>query len=228
MARELEAAAGTPVDPAALAAAHQRGEKKVEADIASAHGSGVHVTPTFFINGRRYDGPWDEISLAEVMLGSLGHRVHAAAVDFASWAPSTGVLLLLMSVLAVVAVNSPLGPGFPHFWEMPFGLEFADASFRMSLLHWVNDALLTIFLPAGGAGDQARIHGRPARQSALRRVSDRGGARGHGVAGTLYALVIPTGIWSHGWGVPMATDTAFAIALIVMLGSAFRSSCGCS
>ena len=52
-------------------------------------------TPTFFINGRRYDGPWDESSLSDAMLGSLGHRVRSAALDFASWAPSTGVLLLL-------------------------------------------------------------------------------------------------------------------------------------
>jgi NhaA family Na+:H+ antiporter len=101
-------------------------------DDVSARASGVRVTPTFFINGRRYDGPWDEGSLAEAMLGSLGHRVHSAAVDFASWAPSTGLLLLLMSVLAVLLVNSPLGPGFTAFWAAPLGIEFADTRFRMS------------------------------------------------------------------------------------------------
>ena len=47
-------------------------------------------TPTFFINGRRYDGPWDESSLSDAMLGSLGHRVRSAALDFASWAPVGG------------------------------------------------------------------------------------------------------------------------------------------
>ena len=66
----------------------------------SARDSGVLITPTFFINGRRYDGPWDESSFADAMLGSLGHRVRSAALDFASWAPSTGVLLLLASILA--------------------------------------------------------------------------------------------------------------------------------
>ena len=62
------------------------------------------------------------------MLGSLGHRVHSAAVDFASWAPSTGVLLLLMSVLAVVIVNSPLGTAFAALWETQLGLTFGDAA----------------------------------------------------------------------------------------------------
>ena len=70
------------------------------------------ITPTFFINGRRYDGAWDESSFADAMLGSLGHRVRAAALDFAGWAPSAGLLLLLATVLAVVLTNSPLGPGF--------------------------------------------------------------------------------------------------------------------
>ncbi len=89
-------------ESAEAAAARSRGEARVQRDVDSARASGVRVTPTFFINGRRYDGPWDEVSLSEAMLGSLGHRVHSAAVDFASWAPSTGVLLLLMSVLAVL------------------------------------------------------------------------------------------------------------------------------
>jgi NhaA family Na+:H+ antiporter len=72
---------GAAGDDPAAEAARARGRARVEADIASARASGVRVTPTFFINGRRYDGPWDEASLADAMLGSLGHRVHSAAVD---------------------------------------------------------------------------------------------------------------------------------------------------
>ena len=218
VARELESARGAPADPAVLATSRERGQAKVEGDIASAHGSGVHVTPTFFINGRRYDGPWDETTLAEAMLGTLGHRVHAAAVDFARWAPSTGALLLLMSIVAVIVVNSPLGPAFMRFWEMPFGLEFGVARFRMPLLHWVNDALLTVFFLLVGLEIKREFTvGRLAnpRAAAFPIAAAIGGMA---LPALLYALVIPGGIWSRGWGVPMATDTAFAIALIVMLG----------
>ncbi len=84
--------------------------RRVEADERSARDSGVLFTPTFFINGRRYDGPWDESSFADAMLGSLGHRVRAAALDFAAWAPSAGVLLLIATLLAIAFTNSPLGP----------------------------------------------------------------------------------------------------------------------
>src|SRR6187455_1395525 len=118
---------------------------RVDADVASSHASGVRYTPTFFINGLRYDGPWDEASFTDAMLGSLGHRTRVAALQFASWAPATGVILLLASLLALFATNSNLGPAFENFWQTPFGFSLGDAGFRMSLLHWVNDALLTVF-----------------------------------------------------------------------------------
>ncbi|MFO1397651.1 MAG: Na+/H+ antiporter NhaA [Burkholderiales bacterium] len=211
---DVASALGSAGDPDALA----RGEARLARDVASAHASGVRVTPTFFINGRRYDGPWDEASLADAMLGSLGHRVHSAAVDFASWAPSTGVLLLVMSVLAVLLVNSPMGHAFAHLWEVPFGFTFAEASFRMPLVHWVNDGLLTIFFLLVGLEIKREFTvGRLAnRRSAAFPIAAALG--GMAVPAALYALAIPAGAWSHGWGVPMATDTAFAIAIIVMLG----------
>src|SRR3569833_3628256 len=79
------------------------------------------------------------------MLGARGQRVRTAALSFASWAPSAGILLLLASILAMVLVNSPLGADFEAFWHTGFGFAFGETGFRMSLLHWVNDALLTIF-----------------------------------------------------------------------------------
>lgn len=212
VAQELAAAGGDE------ATARTRGEARLARDVASARASGVRVTPTFFINGRRYDGPWDEASLSEAMLGSLGHRVQSAAVDFASWAPSTGVLLLLMSVLAVLIVNSPVGHAFLHLWSVPFGFAYAEAAFRMPLVNWVNDGLLTIFFLLVGLEIKREFTvGRLAnRRSAAFPIAAALG--GMTVPAALYALVIPAGAWSHGWGVPMATDTAFAVALIVMLG----------
>jgi Na+:H+ antiporter, NhaA family len=204
----------TPEDPERAVAAIRR----VESDVASARASGVKVTPTFFINGRRYDGPWDESSLSDALLGSLGHRVRAAALDFARWAPSTGVLLLLMSVLAVALTNSTLGPGFDALWERMLGLTLGDAGFRMSLRDWVNDAVLTVFFLVVGLEIKRELtvgHLASRRAAALPIAAAIGGM----VAPVaLYALLVSSGPWAHGWGVPMATDTAFAVALVVMLG----------
>jgi NhaA family Na+:H+ antiporter len=195
-----------------------RARERVEADEASARASGVRVTPTFFINGRRYDGPWDRSSLDDAMLGTLGHRVRAAALDFASWGPSAGVLLLLATVLAILWTNSPMAAGYEAFWEMPLGLAAGDFNFAMSLRHWVNDGLLTIFFLVVGLEIKREFtvgHLATRRSAALPIAAAIGGMA---VPALIYSLVIPEGAWAHGWGVPMATDTAFAVALIVMLG----------
>lgn len=197
----------------------ERARQRVTRDIDSAQTSGVRYTPTFFINGRRYDGPWDESSFTDAMLGSLGHRVRTAALSFASWAPSAGILLLLASILAMVLVNSPLGADFEAFWHTGFGFAFGETGFRMSLLHWVNDALLTIFFLVVGLEIKREFtvgHLASRRAAALPIAAAIGGMA---VPALIYLAVIPAGPWSLGWGVPMATDTAFAVALVAMLGA---------
>lgn len=209
----------THADPAVAGVALQRARTRVEQDERSARASGVMITPTFFINGRRYDGPWDSVSFSDAMLGSLGHRFRSAALDFASWAPSTGVALLVMSILAVVLMNSPMGPAFEALWERSLGLSFGSLGFEMSLRHWINDGLLSIFFLVVGLEIKREftVGHLASRRSAALPVA--GAIGGMVVPALLYLLVIPTGQWTHGWGVPMATDTAFAVALIVMLGN---------
>ena len=199
--------------------ADERATARVQADVKSAEVSHALVTPTFFINGRRYDDPWDESSFADAMLGAPGHRLRGVALDFADWAPSAGVLLLLATILAVALTNSSLGASFTALWEQYLGLSLGGAEFRMSLLHWINDGLLMIFFLVVGLEIKREFTvGRLAsvRSGALPVAAAIGGMV---VPAVLYMLLIPAGAWSHGWGVPMATDTAFAVALIVMMGN---------
>lgn len=192
---------------------------RVNEDIDSARASGVRFTPTFFINGRRFDGPWDESSFTDAMLGSLGHRVRTAALSFASWAPSTGVLLLLTTILAIVLSNSWMAPNFAALWQTSLGLTFGRASFYMTLLHWVNDALLTLFFVVVGLEIKREFtvgHLASRRAAALPVAAAIGGMV---MPALVYLLLIPSGPWLMGWGIPMATDTAFAVALIVMMGA---------
>ncbi|MHB1327490.1 MAG: Na+/H+ antiporter NhaA [Gemmatimonadales bacterium] len=203
-------------DVAAVAAEQARA--RVDADEASARASGVRFTPTFYINGARYDGAWDESSLADAIMGKLGHRVRSAALQFASWAPSTGLLLLFATVLAIVLGNSAMGPAVERFWQMVVGLSAGAAAFQMPLLSWINDGLLTIFFFVVGLEIKREftIGSLANRRSAALPMAAAVG--GMGVPALLYAALIPAGNWSHGWGVPMATDTAFAVALIAMMG----------
>ncbi|GKS58574.1 hypothetical protein YTPLAS18_21010 [Nitrospira sp.] len=197
----------------------RRAKARVEADEASARASGVLVTPTFFINNRRYDGPWDESSVSDAMLGTLGHRVRVAALDFVSWGPSAGVLLLLSTLVALAVTNSPFGGAFETLWHRDFGFVLGEAGFRMSLRHWINDALLTIFFLVVGLEIKREftVGHLASRLSAALPIAAAVG--GMVVPAALYVFLIPAGPWTQGWGVPMATDTAFAIALIAMMGS---------
>lgn len=197
----------------------QRAQEHVETDALSAAQSGVRVTPAFFINGRIYEGVWDDESFTDALFGPLGHRVRSTALEFARWAPASGVLLLLASIIAVVLANSALAADFISFWERPFGFSLGGASFRLSLLHWVNDGLLTIFFLVVGLEIKREFtvgHLATRRSAALPVAAAIGGLVFPVLA---YRLILPAGPWANGWGVPMSTDTAFAIALIVMMGA---------
>jgi NhaA family Na+:H+ antiporter len=200
-------------DQAALAEARRR----VREDRESAARSGARVAPTFFIGERRYDGPWDEGSLSDALLGALGHRVQAAAVDFVHWGPSAGIALLLMSVLAVVLANSSIGARFEAFWQEPFALQLGGRAFAMPLFDWINEGLLTFFFLVVGLEIK--------REFTVGRLSTRRAAA-LPIAASFGGMVLPALIYvalapselAHGWGTTISTDTAFAIALIVFLG----------
>jgi Na+:H+ antiporter, NhaA family len=197
---------------AALAAARDR----VRDDAESARRSGARVTPTFFINGRRYAGAWDESSLADAMLAPLGHRIQAAAFEFVRWGPSSGLLLGLATLLALVLSNSPAGAAFQSWWETRLGFQWGTATFDLTLLDWVNHGLLTIFFFVVGLEIKREFtvgHLASFRSGALPVIASLGGIV---LPAIIYAALAPPHL-RHGWGIPIGTDTAFAVALIVLL-----------
>jgi NhaA family Na+:H+ antiporter len=193
-------------------------QARVREDIEAAQRSGVRVTPTFFINGRRYTGTWDESSLADAMLGSLGHRVQSAAFEFVRWGPASGLLLALATLLALALSNAPTREGFSAFWETTLGIHWGASALVLSLIDWVNHGLLTIFFVVVGLEIKREFtvgHLASVRSGALPVIAALGGIT---LPALLYAIVAPPGL-RHGWGIPIGTDTAFAVALIVLLGT---------
>ncbi|MGE4102070.1 MAG: Na+/H+ antiporter NhaA [Pirellulales bacterium] len=191
---------------------------RVDQDIQSAQDSGVQITPTFFINNHRYVGTWDESSLADAMLGTLGHRIQSAAFEFVRWGPSSGLLLGLATLLALVLSNSPWDSAFAAWWETPLGFQWGPRTFAHSVVYWVNHGLLTIFFFVVGLEIKREFtigHLATFRSGALPVIAAMGGII---LPAVIYASLAPPGL-RHGWGIPIGTDTAFAVALIVLLGS---------
>ena len=206
-----------PETDAANEDAFEVAQARVREDIESAQRSGARVTPTFFINGRRYAGTWDESSLADAMLAPLGHRIQSATFDFVRWGPSSGLLLGLATVFALVLSNSPLGSAFEGWWETGLGFQWGTRAFAHSLLHWVNHGLLTVFFFVVGLEIKREFtvgHLATFRSGALPVIAAAGGII---LPAVIYASLAPPEL-RHGWGIPIGTDTAFAVALIVLLG----------
>jgi Na+:H+ antiporter, NhaA family len=123
-----------------------------------------------------------------------------------------------MSVVAVVLANSPIGAAFESWWRTSFGFELGGRTFILPLLSWVNDGLLALFFLVVGLEIKREFtvgHLATPRAAALPVIAAFGGIT---VPILIYLLVVPPGPLSAGWGVPIATDTAFVVALIVLLG----------
>ena len=191
----------------------------VREHIKSARKSGAFIIPSFFINNRLYESPWDEHTLSEALLGSLSNKIQAVTNDFVRWGPSAGIMLLVMSIFAIVLVNSPIGQSFQDFWIIPFSFTINNKEFSLSLLEWINDGLLTIFfLVVGLEIKREFISGRLSnkRAATLPIAASIGGIV---IPGLIFLAIAPSGELSNGWGSVISTDTAFAITVLVMLGN---------
>ena len=121
-------------------------------------------------------------------------------------------------MLALALANSPWREGWAHLWHQRVAIEVGGFELALSLGHWVNDALMAIFFFVVGLEikRELTIGELASRERAMLPVF---GALGGMVAPALiYLLVQPGGDAAAGWGIPMATDIAFAVAALAILG----------
>ncbi|TNM38601.1 Na+/H+ antiporter NhaA [Nocardioides albidus] len=141
---------------------------------------------------------------------------------------AAGSVLLLAATLAALAwVNLPFdgwASAYDHFWHTPVALEVGEWRIEESLQHWVNDGLMTIFFFVVGLEIKYElVHGdlRDPRTAALPILAAVGGMA---VPALVYAAVVGGGEGAAGWGIPMATDIAFAVGVLGLLGPRIPSA----
>ncbi len=131
-----------------------------------------------------------------------------------------GVVLLIATVAALAFANSPVGDSIAEFWEEELTLiEFGDFRLSESLVHWINDGLMAIFFFVVGLEiKQELVTGelRDPRRAALPAIAAVGGMV---VPAAVFLLFNVGGAGADGWGIPMATDIAFAVGVLALLGS---------
>ena len=137
---------------------------------------------------------------------------------FAQHRTSGGILLLLCAVAALVWANSPAAGSYEALWHTNLTVSFAGRALSRSLHFWVNDFLMALFFFVVGLEIKREVLvGELAepRQAALPILAALGGVI---VPILIYAGFNAGGAGAHGWGVPMATDIAFALGVMALLG----------
>jgi len=149
---------------------------------------------------------------------TLADRVAEPFQRFLAIEASSTILLVLATVVALMWANSPWREGYAELWHTYFGLSLGDAALKLSLEHWVNDGLMVLFFFLVGMEIKHElVEGElSSRDRAMLPVF---GALGGMVApAAIYLWFHASGPSASGWGVPMATDIAFAVAALAVLG----------
>ncbi len=132
---------------------------------------------------------------------------------------TSGLLLMGTAILALLIANGPFAEAYQHLLHTPVGLNIGEWSLKMSMHHAVNDGLMALFFFVVGmelkreilVGELADF-----RKAVLPIVAAIGGMI---VPALIYFAMNPEGDAARGWGIPMATDIAFAVGALVLLAS---------
>ena len=122
------------------------------------------------------------------------------------------------AVVALVWANSPFAASYVSLWDTRLTIGIGDLTFSMTLLHWINDGLMAVFFFVVGleikrevlVGELASV-----RRATLPIAAAVGGAV---VPALVFVLIVGSGLGARGWAIPMATDIAFALGVLALVG----------
>lgn len=130
-----------------------------------------------------------------------------------------GAVLLLFVVAALLLSNSPWHPLLERIWETPIGLQLGSLEFARSLREWINDGLMTLFFFLVALELKRELVLGELNNPRVAALSIAGALGGMLVPAALYLMLQSGQPGQHGWGTVMATDTAFVIGCLTLLGS---------
>jgi NhaA family Na+:H+ antiporter len=146
-------------------------------------------------------------------------RLPGALREYLREEAAGGVVLMVAAALALGWANSPWRAAYAGLWETRLAFQLGRFTLEADLRHWVNEGLMTFFFLVVGLEIKRELvvgELRTWRAAALPVVAAAGGMA---VPAALYALFNAGGPGAAGWGVPMATDIAFALGVLALLGS---------
>lgn len=164
--------------------------------------------------GEVYSAPWEKAF----------DRILTPLEDFIHRQTTSAILLMLCAVVALYLANSRWSEAYHHLVKMPFTIGFPDYFLSMSLHHWINDGLMALFFFVVGLELKREILiGELAdpKQALLPITAAVGGML---IPALIYVGFNQQGHTLNGWGIPMATDIAFALGTLALLGDRIPKS----
>lgn len=160
-------------------------------------------------NNRFYYAPWEHAY----------RRIATPFEEFLHRQTTTGILLIGCAIIALIIANSPLLEAYTKLLHTKLAINAGDWRIEHTIHHWINDGLMTIFFFVVGleikrevlVGELSNI------KNAILPVI--GAIGGMVVPAVLYLLIAGDGEYANGWGIPMATDIAFAVGVMALLGN---------
>lgn len=150
--------------------------------------------------------------------GFLRVRIISPLKEFIQDSRAVGIILICCTIVSLLASNSPLGPAYTAFWQRTLTMPAPGVHLPHTILHIINDGLMTIFFLLVGmeikrellVGELAGI-----KKSMFPIIGAIGGMLAPALIYTAWCGGTP---FSRGWGVPMATDIAFSLGVLSLLG----------
>ena len=145
-------------------------------------------------------------------------RVLDPLIAFLREETAGGVVLLIGAVAALAWANSPWSDAYFDLWETQVAIGIGGATLDLSLHAWVNDALMAVFFFVAGMEIKRELVSgelRDRRAAALPALAAVGGVV---TPALIYTLIVGGGEGARGWAIPSATDIAFAVGVLALLG----------
>ncbi|HEX7114631.1 MAG TPA: Na+/H+ antiporter NhaA [Steroidobacter sp.] len=154
----------------------------------------------------------------------VAQRVFSAIERFLHVEAVSGIVLLVAAATALVWANSPASASYHHLWHAPLTVGFGGLVLSQPLEFWINDGLMTVFFLVVGLEIRREMH-----EGALSRVRQATLPLAAALGGVLVPALIYLSINAapglrDGWAIPTATDIAFAVGVLALLGKAVPPS----
>ena len=153
------------------------------------------------------------------VIGTVNNKLTKLFTEFFDSEQSSGIVLIFCTLASILIANSPWGKGYIDFWHIKLGFETGGIALNQSLEHWINDGLMAIFFLLIGLEIEREIY--VGELSNLKNASLPIVAAIGGMAiPALFHFLLNRGTETqNGIGIPMATDIAFALGVLALLGN---------